>query len=76
MPERRCWCPENGSHWRFGSYSGFTPWPPHGFQVKLMYMDNKTRLIEAEFAAYLVAAAIVAFTLMVGHTMWSSMARN
>jgi predicted Co/Zn/Cd cation transporter (cation efflux family) len=42
----------------------------------LLHMDNKKWLIEAEFAACLVAAAIVAFTLMVGHTMWRSMARN
>lgn len=42
----------------------------------LLDMDHKSWLIEAEFAAYLVAVAIVAFTLMVGHTMWKSMARN
>jgi hypothetical protein len=37
---------------------------------------NKSWLIEAEFAACLLAAAIVAFTLMVGHTVWKSMARD
>jgi len=42
----------------------------------LLDMDNKTWLIEAEFAAYLVAAAIVAFTLMVGSTVWKNMARS
>ncbi len=42
----------------------------------LLDMDNKTWLFEAEFATCLVAVAIVAFTLMVGHTMWKSMARN
>jgi hypothetical protein len=73
---RRCLCPEHGSHWSFGSCSGFTPWRPQDFQVMLLHMDNKKWLIEAEFAACLVAAAIVAFTLMVGHTMWRSMARN
>jgi len=39
-------------------------------------MDHKAWLIEAEFAACLVAAAMVAFTLMVGHTLWRSVARN
>ena len=61
---------------RFAACSGFTPWPPQGFQAMLGCMDNKTWLIEAEFAAYLVAAAIVAFTLMVGHTLWRSLVRN
>jgi hypothetical protein len=39
-------------------------------------MDNETWLFEAEFAACLLAVAIVAYTLMVGHTMWRSMARS
>ena len=42
----------------------------------LLDMNNKTWFIEAEFVACLLAVAIVAFTLMVGHTMWRSMARN
>ena len=69
-------CPERGSHWSFRSCSGFTPWLLQGFQVMLLDMDNKTWLIEAEFAACLLAVAIVAFTLTVGHTIWKSMARN
>jgi len=36
-------------------------------------MDKKTWLVEAEFAACLLAAAIVALTLMVGHSLWRSM---
>jgi len=39
-------------------------------------MDHKTWLVEAEFAACLVAVAIVAFTLMVGHSLWKTMAGN
>jgi hypothetical protein len=39
-------------------------------------MKNKTWLIEVEFAACLVAVAIVAFTLMMGHTLWMSVARK
>jgi predicted Co/Zn/Cd cation transporter (cation efflux family) len=41
----------------------------------LLAMDNKSWLVEAEFAACLFAMAVVAFTLMVGHTMWRAMAR-
>jgi hypothetical protein len=39
-------------------------------------MENKTRLIEVEVAACLLAAAIVAFTLMMGHTLWLRLARK
>ena len=39
-------------------------------------MKNRTRLIEVEVAACLVAVAIVAFTLMVGHSLWMSLARK
>jgi len=42
----------------------------------IMIMDNKAWLVEAEFAACLLAVAIVAFTLMVGHTIWTSLVRN
>jgi hypothetical protein len=43
----------------------------------LLGMDNKTWLVEVEVAACLLAGAIVAFTLMmVGHTLWISMARK
>jgi len=35
-------------------------------------MDNKTWLVEMEVAACLVAAAIAAFALMLGDTLWKS----
>ena len=38
----------------------------------LVVMDNKTWLVEMEVAACLVAVAIVAFTLMLGNTLWKS----
>jgi hypothetical protein len=37
-------------------------------------MDNKTRLIEMEVAACCLAAAMIAFTLMLGHGLWKSLA--
>jgi hypothetical protein len=40
----------------------------------IMVMDNKAWPIEAGFAACILAGAIVAFTLMVGHTLWKTMA--
>ena len=40
----------------------------------LSAMKIKTRLIEVEVAVCIVAVAIVAFTLMVGHTLWKYMA--
>jgi hypothetical protein len=42
----------------------------------LMVMDNKTWLVEVEVAACILAVAIVALTLMVGHTLWMSLARK
>jgi hypothetical protein len=39
-------------------------------------MENKTWLIEMEVAACLMAVAILAFTLMVGHTLWMILARK
>jgi nitrogen fixation-related uncharacterized protein len=39
-------------------------------------MKNQTWLIEMELAACLLAVAIIAFTLMVGHTLWASLARK
>jgi Tfp pilus assembly protein PilV len=33
-------------------------------------MENRTWLIEVLVAACLLAVAIIAFTLMVGHNMW------
>jgi hypothetical protein len=37
-------------------------------------MDNKTWLVEMEVAACYVAVAIVALTLMLGNTLWKSVA--
>jgi hypothetical protein len=42
----------------------------------LMVMDNKTWLVEVEVATCLIAVAIVAFSLMLGHTLWMSLARK
>jgi hypothetical protein len=36
-------------------------------------VNKKTWLVEAEFAACLLAVAFVAFTLMVGQSLWRSM---
>jgi len=38
----------------------------------LLFMDNKTWLLEMEVAACFVAVAIVAFALMLGNTLWKS----
>ena len=40
----------------------------------LLAMDNKTWLVEMEVAVCFVAVAIVAFTLMLGNTLWKSVA--
>ena len=37
-------------------------------------MNNKTSLIEVGFLACVVAAATIAFTLMVGNAIWKRMA--
>jgi hypothetical protein len=37
-------------------------------------MDNRTWLIEVAVAACILAVAIVAFGLMVGHGLWKTMA--
>ena len=39
----------------------------------LLGMDTKTWFFEMEFALCLMALAFVAFTLMVGQSMWRSM---
>jgi hypothetical protein len=39
-------------------------------------MKNKTWLVEVELAACLMAVAAVAFTLMMGHTLWLGLARK
>jgi len=36
-------------------------------------MDNKTWLVEVAVTACLAALAMIAFTLMVGHTLWKQM---
>jgi hypothetical protein len=40
----------------------------------ILVMDQKTWLIEVELAACILAGAIVALTLMLGHSLWKSMA--
>jgi hypothetical protein len=39
-------------------------------------MENKMRLIDLQMAVCLLAAAIVAFTLMMGHALWLGLARK
>jgi hypothetical protein len=39
-------------------------------------MKNKTWFVEVEVTACMMAVAIVAFTLMVGHTLWIALARK
>jgi hypothetical protein len=39
-------------------------------------MDNKIRLVEVEVVACLMAAAIVAFALMVGQALWIRLAHE
>jgi hypothetical protein len=42
----------------------------------LLVMDNKTWLVEVEVVACILAGAIVALTLMVGHSLWMCLARK
>ena len=42
----------------------------------LLVMDNKTWLVEVEVVACILAGAIVAFSLMLGNTLWMSLARK
>jgi hypothetical protein len=42
----------------------------------LRVMDNKTWLLEVEVAACILAGAIVAFSLMLGNTLWMGLARK
>jgi len=37
-------------------------------------MNHKTWLFDAEVAAWVLTGAILAFTLMVGHTLWKNLA--
>jgi hypothetical protein len=37
-------------------------------------MDHKTRLVEMEVAVCYLAAAMVAFALMLGHGLWKNLA--
>jgi hypothetical protein len=39
-------------------------------------MDSKIWLVEVEVAACILAGAIVALTLMVGNSLWMSLARK
>jgi len=41
----------------------------------ILVMDIKNWLVEVEVAACLSAGAIVALTLMLGHTLWMSLSR-
>jgi hypothetical protein len=58
----------------FGSRSGFTPLSSQDSQMMILVMNNKIGLVEMEVAACFVAIAIVALTLMLGHTLWKSVA--
>ena len=42
----------------------------------LLVMDIKTWIVEVEVAACISVGAIIAFTLMVGHTLFVSLARK
>ena len=42
--------------------------------MMLLLMEHRTWLMEAEVAACILAASILAFTLMVGHTLWKTVA--
>jgi len=53
--------------------SGYTPWRPREYLLIIAAMDNKTWLVEVAVAACLTALAMIAFTLMVGHTLWKQM---
>lgn len=39
-------------------------------------MNHKTWLFDAEVAAWVLTGAILAFTLMMGHTLWKSITRK
>jgi len=54
----------------FDSRSGFTPWRLQGGRVKCSSVENKTWLIEVEVGDCLMAVAIVAFSLMLDHTLF------
>jgi hypothetical protein len=41
-----------------------------------MVMNNKTWLVEVEVAACILVGAVVALTLMMGHTLWMNLARK
>jgi hypothetical protein len=42
--------------------------------VILLAVNNKTWLVEMEFAACVLVVATIAFTLMVGNAIWTRMA--
>jgi len=42
----------------------------------LLLMENQHRLVEAEIAACVVALVIIAFCLMLGHTLWFNLVRR
>jgi hypothetical protein len=59
---------------RFDSRSGFTPWRLEAGPGMMLFMDYKTWFVEMEVAACFVAFAILAFSLMLGNTLWKSVA--
>ena len=60
----------------FNSRWGFTPWRPPACQQMLPVMDIETWIVEVEVAACISVGAIIAFTLMVGHIVFMSLARK
>jgi hypothetical protein len=60
----------------FNSRWGFTPWHPQAGQQMLLVMDINTWIVEVEVAACISVGAIIAFTLMLGHTLLMSRARK
>jgi hypothetical protein len=58
----------------FDRRSGFTPWRRPAGLTMICSMDYKTWFVELEVAACFVAFAILAFSLMLGNTLWKSVA--
>jgi hypothetical protein len=50
--------------------------PAEPWGKMLSDMKNETWLVEVELAACLMTTAIVAFALMMGPTLWTSLARK
>jgi hypothetical protein len=54
--------------------SGYTPWRRPSGPAMIGNMDNKTWFIEVALVTCLLAASMVAFSLMVGQSLWKVMA--